>query len=189
VIRIGGFALAFMIAGCFGSPQTRYYSLVPIPSPPAGAASVQPLVVIRVTIPAVLDRESIVEWSGAERLEISNQNRWAAPLDGMMQRVLAEDLRQRLPGEVLLPGDPVSANDSWGLVLNVQHFAADTQSQQVALVADWSLIDPKTHAVIITRSQSLELSLPSKKTNDVVAAMSRAIAELSERIAHTLIAS
>src|SRR5215469_8734571 len=95
--------IAFAALSCGFSPQTHYFSLIPIDSTPPIESSGLPLQISRVIIPAVLDRESLVEWEGTGELKISGTNRWAAPLDEMIQSVLAADLRHKLGARVFLP--------------------------------------------------------------------------------------
>src|SRR5690242_17044815 len=119
--------VVFIVAGCGFSPQTHYYSLAPAPVEPSQPILVSgaPLQIFHVSIPPVLDRESLVEWGKSGELKISGTNRWAAPLDAMIQNVLAADLRHKLPGRVFLPGDPVPPGEAHGIVVNVRHFAAE----------------------------------------------------------------
>ena len=185
--RICAIALALVLIGCLGGPPTHYYSLMPVASSDQPQArSGKPLQVLRVTTPATLDRQSMVEWSGQGELTISNQNRWAGPLDEMIQRTLAEDLRDRTTTPVLLPGDPVPNAGSTGIIVNIQHFGAEKASGRVILVADWSLVAGQPPAVILTRSESIATPLHSDGADAVVLAMSRALAELSQHIARAL---
>lgn len=176
--------VAFIFEGCF-SPQTQYFALSPLELPASIAVSGPPLHIVRVSIPAVLDRESIVEWAGSGELRISDTKRWAAPLDGMIQNVLAADLRQKLPGLVLLPGDPIPPGNSRRIMVNIRHFAAH-DSKRVVLLADWSLISGTPARPILTRYEAIELPIVSSQCSQVVSGMSEAIAVLSDRIARTL---
>jgi uncharacterized lipoprotein YmbA len=187
VNRICAITLALVLTGCFGGPPTHYYSLIPVASSDQPQAeSGKPLQILRVTTPATLDRQSMVEWSGQGELTISNQNLWAAPLDEMIQGTLAEDLRDRTTTPVLLPGDPVPNAGSAGIIVNIQHFGAEKASRRVTLVADWSLVAGQPAAVIVTRSESIATPLHSDDADAVVLAMSRALAELSQHIARAL---
>ena len=184
--RLGIGALALILASCASSPETRYYSLAPVGSGQAAAVSGQPLQVFLVAIPASLDREAMVEWSGPGELKISNRDRWAEPLDDMIRNVLASDLRDRLPGLVLLPGDQVAPGDSRGIVVNVRHFAAEN-GQRVVLLADWSLTSSQSRAAILNKSEAIEAPLSSDRSPDVVSAMNHALAMLSDRIAGAVV--
>jgi uncharacterized protein len=186
VNRTCAIALALVLTGCFG-PLTHYYSLMPVASSDRPQAeSGKPLQILRVTIPATLDRQSMVEWSGPGELTISSQHRWAAPLDEMIQRILAEDLRDRMSTPLLLPGEPVPNSGSTGIIVNVQQFGAEKASGRVTLVADWSLVAGQPPAVILNRSESITTPLHSDDADAVVLAMSRALDELSQHIARVV---
>jgi uncharacterized lipoprotein YmbA len=82
MIRFFIAALVLILVGCFGSPHTNYYSLTPVGSAKRKGTSEKPLQVVRVIIPASLDRQSMVQWSGAGELTvligIVGQHRWTA---------------------------------------------------------------------------------------------------------------
>ena len=178
--------IALMAAGCF-SPRTHYYSLAPIELTQPIHVSGPPLQIFHVSIPAVLDRETLVEWKRSGELKMSDSNRWAAPFDEMIRDVLAADLRHKLPGLVLLPGDPIEAGETRGIVVNVRHFAPD-DSQRVVMIADWSLMSGQPAEPILTRSEIIKLPISSPKSSEVVPTMSEAVAILGDRIAYAIYA-
>ena len=136
-------------------------------------------------LPESLDRQSMVRADGPDRIDISNEDRWAAPLDGIIRNVLAEDLRDRLPsGRVLLPGDASPPDGSKGIELNVQRFAGDTAGH-VVLQADWTLLN-RHGSPALTRSETVSASAGSSRTDAVVGAMSQAIGELADRVVAVL---
>ena len=100
--------LTLPLAACGGS-RTHFHTLAAVPAatlPARSACSGPPIEVRHVSLPGTLDREAAVRADSAESLDVSTTDRWAGPLDAMIQRVMAQDLRQRLPGQqVLLPGD------------------------------------------------------------------------------------
>ena len=180
-----GAAAAFVVIGCGFSPPTHYYSLTPVESSQPILVPGAPLQIFHVTIPAVLDRESMVEWENSGELKISGTNRWAAPLDSMIENVLAADLRHKLPGRVFFPGDPVPPGEAQGIVVNVRHFAAQ-DAQQVILRADWTLMSGHPAAPILTRSETVTTPISSRRMSAIVTAMSEAVGILSNRIAATI---
>ena len=125
----------------------------------------------------------MVSSSGPNSLTISNQDRWAAPLDQMIQSVIAEDLRDRLPaGQVIMPGDP-SGPGTEGIDVNVSRFIPDTNGR-VALHADWVLLD-SSGKTLLTRSESLSATGASTQPT-VVQTMNQALGDLAARIARAL---
>ena len=175
-----GFLLLVVFA-C-GSPRTHYYTLAPVGSERPARDDGQPLKIGQVIVAATLDRDSLVEWSGSGELKISERDRWAAPLDGMIRGVVAENLRERLPVHVYLPGDVVAPGPVRSLDLNIRRFGAQ-DNQKIMLIADWSLLAGNPPAVTLNRSESIDIPLKSNQTGDVVIAMNKALAELSDRIA------
>ena len=176
-----GIGLLALLAGC-GSPQTQYYTLAPVPPAGApGAAKGRPVMIRDLMLPADLDRLSFVEANGPTRLAISDQDRWAAPLEDMTRRVLAADLQARLPGLVLLPGDPVPATGVRGLVVNIRQFASDTSGHGV-LQVDWSLLAGHPAKPVMRHAEAIPFQAASGKAADVVTAMSAALGTLADRI-------
>jgi len=177
-------AVALLLAGC-GSAPARFHALTAV-APATHAplpACRHALTVTRVLIPGILDRESVVRAKAPVEIEISGTDRWAAPLDQMIQRVLADDLRQRLaPGSVLAPGDPAPRSGATGLSLNVLSFMPEPDGT-ARLAADWTLFGPDgkplaTHSsVLSTRA--------SNGAGDAAAAMSATLGALADTIAAT----
>jgi uncharacterized lipoprotein YmbA len=102
---IAGLAL---IGACSSSPPTRFYTLSETapeagPAPQPGAGSV---LIYRVTIPGEIDRPQLVRQMDVNRLQISEEDRWAAPLDEMIRRVLSDDLARRLPSSPVATAHP-----------------------------------------------------------------------------------
>ena len=57
-------------------------------------------------MPGALDRPQIARRLGPNQLEYAENERWAGPLDDMIRRVLAADLRPGCPaGTVLIDND------------------------------------------------------------------------------------
>jgi uncharacterized protein len=177
--------LALSLTCCGFSPPTHYYTLTTVQNAQPLQAAGAPLQIFRVNIPAMLDRSAIVEQEKSGELKISGNNRWAAPLDGMIRAVLAGDMQQKLPGEVLLPGDPVPPADTRGLLINVRQFAAQ-DSARVVLLADWSLMSGHSAQPVLTRHEAIELPISSSSSSEVVPVMSQALDILSDRIAATI---
>ncbi len=176
-----------LLAPACASPPTRFYELAavaPATSPAARSACPRaPFTVQHVVLPETLDRLSLVREAGPGRLDISGQHRWAAPLDGMVQGVLAEDLRQRLPtGSVVMPGDPAPPGAA-ELAVTVERFMPEA-SGGVVLDADWTLRDGGGHPRP-TRAQSVTVAAAPTPA-DAVAGMSRALGELADQIAGVL---
>ncbi|MCE5359807.1 MAG: membrane integrity-associated transporter subunit PqiC [Acidithiobacillus sp.] len=138
------FSFSFLLAACASTP-TEYLRLqaegMPLPSKPLTTGQAV-LLVDHVQMPASLDRLYLTRGKGKNGVEVSNHTRWIAPLGGMMQRVLAEDLR-RQAGKytVLLAGSPVpSGSRPLQLRVQVQEFLPE-ENGIVVLDADYFLLN------------------------------------------------
>jgi uncharacterized lipoprotein YmbA len=176
---------ALLIVGCGSSPPAQFYTLTSVPATSRVAVfgKALPLTVGRVELPGDLEREAVVTRIGANRLNVSDQDRWGGPFDEMIQRVLASDLGSRLPsGMVLAPGDPVPPSGVRTVRVNVRQFIGDAAGH-VVLDVDWSLLAGKQPVPVLIRHETLTADAGSSRATAIVAAMSRLLGELSDRIA------
>ncbi len=137
---------AVLLSGCAGKPTT-FLTLNEASTAQAFGVSGITVAVSRVDIPPSIDRTQFTTATGPATLHVAGDTRWAAPLSGMAQIVLARDLAARLPrADVLMPGDPVPAGGVVQLRVNIQTFIADSAGL-VTLDADWSITAPQGQIV------------------------------------------
>lgn len=166
-------ALAFAVAtGCSSSPPTHFYTLSDIAPAAAAPTHVGLVQVTGVTVPGELDRPELVRRIGPNQLSISGLDRWAAPLDQIIRRVLSDDIGRRVPAPV--PGQqyPVS--------VDIHEFYGD-DSCNVTLRAAWTVRQPHAAA---TQPANEEIQVPSSGAcpDSLPATMSVAVGQLSDRI-------
>ena len=181
--------LSVLLLSACGSPQTQYFSLQPVSPPGAAAvpteparAHAAPIVMRHIILPATLDRLSIVSTGPQGQLVISDRDRWAAPLDGMVQSTLAADLATQLPGRVVIPGDPVPPGHTRALAVTIRTFGGDTDGQ-VTLKADWFLLRDGAPMAGMAGSKTITIRAASGAADAVVPAMAHALFVLSQDIA------
>ena len=178
--RVLPVAAVLALAGC-GSPPARFYRLTTAtPQVPARQIGGPPIEVQSVGLPPMLDRQALVSGTGGTSVDVSGRDRWAAPLDGMIQRVLAADLQALLPGEVRWPGDLTPTHATRSLRVNIAHFMPDAAGE-VRLVADWALFDHGTN--VAGGHEAIRVAAREPQPAAETAAMSRALGVLAERIA------
>lgn len=173
--RLAAVLLTTLACACASSPPLRYYLLSEVPpSEGTGAASAgaDTLRVTRVTLPGELDRTELIQRIDANRVKIADDDRWAAPLDEMIRRVLSANLRQR------------AADGRSGQVsVQIESFSADAACA-VQLSAVWQWQEPGSKAPADARRAQVQV--PGLATPCPVSAvperMSAALAELSERM-------
>ena len=161
-----------LAAGCSSSPPTRFYTLsdtAPEATAPAGVGVVQ---VVGVTIPGEIDRPELVRRIGPNQLGFSGLDRWAAPLDQMIRRVLSDDIGRRVPSPVQGQQYPVS--------VDIHEFYGD-DSCNVTLRAAWTVRQPHAAAA---QPANEDIRVPATGACPVTLAgtMSAAIGQLSDRI-------
>jgi uncharacterized lipoprotein YmbA len=176
---------ASMLCSCASSPPMKYYTLSAI-TPAARlqtAADAVPLRIDRVTIPTELDRTQLVRRLDANRLQILENDRWAAPLDDMVQRVLSDNLAARLPRALVAnPNEPALGERRRSLSVDIQEFYGD-RSCAVVLRAAWTLKEPDSQGTRSNEETRIASSPNCTDPEALPAAMSQALAQLSDRIA------
>ena len=83
--------LVALAAGCASTPPSRFYTLRAA-SGPAATPSNLSVAVGPVSVPAVVDRPQIVVNMGPNQVRLEEFNRWAAPLQSNIARVIADNL-------------------------------------------------------------------------------------------------
>lgn len=189
-----GLLAAALACACASSPPMRFYTLSSIDpeSRPQVSPNTLPVRITRVTLPGELDRAQLVRRIDPTRLQIDDQNRWAAPLDDMIRRVLSADLATRLSSNLVLDAnEPAEGQRVQGLAVDVHDFYADADCT-VTLQATWILTPPQlgkndggqTTPPRQAREQTqVPASGACSGVDSVPGAMSRALALLSDRIA------
>ncbi len=177
-------AAAALLAGCAGSPASRYYTLAsPVPSGSTGASSsAGPAVSVGpVTIPALVDRPEIVVTVGRNEVWLDEYHRWAAPLADAIGLALVGQLAALLPSpQVTLlsqsPGGPTGAR----VAIEVQRFDSVPGSHAL-LDAAFTVHDTVTGRTTTGRTTVRE-PVREPGYDALAAAHSRALARLAADI-------
>jgi len=143
-VAVTAVVTSVVLAACASSPPMHYYTLSAV----AGAAKVNtaenavPIRLDRVTIPTELDRSQLVRRIDSTRLQIVENDRWAAPLEDTIRRVLSDDLASRLPANMVAnPFEPAVGEKRQSLSVDIEEFYGDS-SCAVTLRASWVLKQP-----------------------------------------------
>jgi uncharacterized lipoprotein YmbA len=166
----------------------HYYTLTEAPA--SGRRSVPdnmvPIRLDRVTIPTELDRSQIVRRLDPTQLQIVEGDRWAAPLDETIRRVLSDDLAARLgPGTVANPNEPSIGEKRQTLTVDISEFYGDPTCA-VTLRAAWTLKQSDSKSVHGTEETRAAADGACAGASTIPAAMSQALGQLSDRIAAAL---
>jgi len=196
-------AFVLVIGGCAGPPSPHFYSMASSPvSPSTGPVPAvgQPdprqsgavvVAIDAIGLPDQVDRPQIVtiivDKSGIERVDRSEEHRWAASLQSQIAQVLSEKLAQTLatPYVTAYPQDEAQSPDV-RISLNVQRFDAQLGNEAV-VDAIWSARDTATgqrrsgHTLARVR-----IDRNADAYQAVVAAYRAALDQVAEGVAETV---
>jgi uncharacterized protein len=172
-----------LLCACGSSPPIRYYTLKAI-APAAAIANASDQIVVRVqpiVIPPELDRLQLVSRSGPYSVHMADSDRWAAPLEDQVRRVVSDDLSARLPPDLVAdPNEPATNEPRRLLSIAIADFYSDGTCA-ATLRASWTLRSPNGDSKHGT--EQLQIPGSGSCTSAVPAAMSAALAALSDRLA------
>ncbi len=147
--------LVALIASCRSSPPKHFYVLDPIPAQQRTATATGTVVqVAAVNIPASLDRQEMVREGASGSLQISDLNRWGAPLADMTQNVLTRDLIERLPPGAVLPPRTAAPPGAFELTVDLLQFGRDATGD-VVLDGGWALYRLGSDTPVMSRQLKL----------------------------------
>jgi uncharacterized lipoprotein YmbA len=177
-----------MQTGCAHTEPARFYLLGSIQPKESGtevnggtSVAVGPIM-----LPEYLNRPQIVSQTGENMLEIAEFDRWAGPLEDSLTRILAQNI------SIILSPDGIAAHP-WNkgptgdlrVTVAIQRFERGVDGR-VVLVAQWSVTDPKDPNGLAMTTSSYEKQPVDTGYAAMVAAQTRALADLSRDIARAI---
>ena len=179
------FSVSLVLASCASSPTTHYHTLSIAPGAPQSALAMSsPVQIAAVHMPASLDRRAMVIETGPNDVEISDQDRWSAPLGEMARSVLSQDLAAHLPSDMVVMPEAPATPETAQIVVTVARFGP--QENKVVLVANWSLLKGDPAKTVLRRDVAMETSRAGKGADGAAAGMSDLLGRLAARMASTL---
>jgi uncharacterized lipoprotein YmbA len=166
------------------SQEPNYYELTPVSGTSAPGIGLA-IKVQRPSIPAYLDRPDIVRQENDYQYKIDQFSWWAEPLDEMLERILAEDLRKRLPdSSVLTESDTGTMNARYIVNTDIERFNA-VDANDVAFKATLSIEDKNGGAPF--KPEVITLHTDGATWPDAIAAaLSTLAGEYADRVAEAL---
>ena len=182
ITRLAAFALA-ALAAC-SSPTPVLYTIAPTPGTPQNSG---PKVVElqQISTARYLERSQIVQSSENYRLDVMSNDWWGEPLAPMLNRVLVEELGQRLPqSTVIADNGAVTARPDATVEVNIQRLDEDAAGNLVlqaqAAVRATGQSQPEL------RNFRFSVAPPAPGVPGEVAAISTAVGRLADGIAAML---
>jgi len=174
-------ALVALASGCGSTPPSRFYTL----SAGRGAATAASNISVTVgpvSVPAVVDRPQIVVDIGPNQVRLEEFNRWAAPLQNNIARVVADNLVLMLgTPRVTLTAQTLGVDADYRAAIDVQSFQS-SPGEVAVLDAVWTVRRTKDGQAETGRTTVRE-TVQENGYDALAAAHSRALARLSRDIA------
>ena len=188
--------IALSLAGCSTfSPRpdpSRFFTLSSLPQVEQATLknSTRPekmlLGIGPVKFPSYLDRQEIVVRSAQNRFDVSENDRWAEPLQENFARVLSENLTLLLDTDLIIiyPWSPAN-RPRYNVEIDVLRLEANSE-RNGQLFARWSVIAGADKKVAVVKESRILRTAKEKSTEGSVAALSEAVGVLSREIAETV---
>jgi len=172
--------LAALPAACT-SPNPVLYVLAPVPGPTRTGAP-RNIALRSISLARYLERSQIVRSSEGYRLDVLSNEWWGEPLDALIDRILVQELTQRLPGTtVFADAGAISTSPDATVEVNIQRFDLD-RTGSLLLLAQIAVNGQTTGS----RGVSVTVPPTGATTTALVSAMSNAIGQLADAIAGLL---
>ncbi len=172
--------LVALLAGCALSPTPMLFTLAPV----SGAAVATHAISIelhRIGLAGYLDRPELVRGTRDYHLVLDETAHWAEPLGTMLDRVLSEDLVQRLPqSSVFRESGAISTRPDLVLEIDIQRIDRDGDGPLVLLA---QIATRPSNGIARVSTVRLQQDLISSDATSQAAAMSAALGGLADRIA------
>lgn len=183
-------AAPLLLSGCTDSKPSRFYVLTPLAATTDTGGKGPALGVGPVVIPQYLDRPEIVTRSSDNQLQLAEFDQWGGRIGDNITRALAENLSG------ILKTDRVSIypwTDSSALTdqitVDITQFERDP-SGAVTLTAFWNIADAQSGKILFSGRSNIQKPVGASAGGDtygaIAAAMSEALASLSQEIATTI---
>lgn len=136
-----------------------------------------------ITLPGYLDRQEIVSRIAQNQLILSENDRWAEPLDENVARVLSQNIALLLRAERINAYPwPVDRKPLYQVEIEVLRFETDAE-HQAQLSTRWAVRNTSRRDSIQYHETRLSRPAQGRSTAASVAALSEALADLSREIA------
>ena len=168
------------VTGCARSASPKFYSLSSTSTPIGLAPANLAVLVGPISIPAGVDRPEFVVQDGANKVDIEEFNRWSAPLNDSIAKVVAGDLSALLGTPDVATAPLANFNAAYRVTIDVQRFDS-VRGQGAMLDAVW--VVRKANGATRTGRTVAHETVQGDSFDALAAAHSRALARMSADIA------
>ena len=185
-ILLCGLLAGVLLGACGTTPPPAYYSLDDGAMSVAARGTAPRVAIVQAKLPDSLDRPQLFIRRGSNRLQLSEQQRWAEPLRYEIPRVVADDLGRLLDssGVAALPVDVDRFAADFRVQLDVQRL--DVVAGQGADLDLMWLLEARQGKAKVGRSTLREPLAAGDDPAVPVAALRRALARAAADIANEI---
>ena len=167
-------------AGCGTSATPKFYSLSATSTPDGGSSANVAVLVGPISIPAGIDRPQFVVQNGANKVDVEEFNRWSAPLNDSIAKVVAGDLSVLLGTPDVATAPLANFVAAYRVTIDVQRFDS-IRGQGAVLDAVW--VVKKANGDTRSGRTVAHETVQGDTFDALAAAHSRALATMSSDIA------
>ena len=192
IIRIAYLTIVvgvMILTACGRTPPAKFYTLQPVEQSAMGRSMPGDvaLAVGPVAIPAAIDRTEIVTRDAGNEVSFSEYHRWAGPLKQSIASVMAQNIATLLKTERVTPFTRENIfQPTHRVVVNINRYESQLP-KEFLLNATWSIKELKGSKLLLVQNSIIREALASSTYEGLVAAQSKALAALSQKIAAALL--
>jgi uncharacterized protein len=172
--------VAMIAAGCASKPS-RFYTLNSTATSASAPAAEYAVLVGPVSVPAEVDRPQFTVQAAQNRVAIDEFNRWAAPLNENIARVVAGDLAVLLGTPRVATAPLANFDPAYRVTINVQRFVSEP-GNSAEIDAVW-VVRKSAGGTVRSGQTTAHEPAQGNDFDALAAAHSRALAKVSGDIA------
>ena len=175
------FGFALLVGACGTTAPSRFYTLDSAVTPGPAPAAPYSVMIGAVSIPATVDQPQFVVQVAANRVEVDEFHRWAAPLNDSIARAVTGDLAAQLGTTNVATAQLSNFTPDYVVTIEIQRFES-TRGRTALIEAIWAVRKTVTGETLSGRTTARE-DVQGDTFDALAAAHSRALATVSNDIA------
>jgi len=171
-----------LLSGCVALKIDRHYLLSAITPEAKNLEKSAPLLLVLkpLELPNYVKQSEILTREQGSTVSLSKTHHWAEPMVNGVERVLIQDLAQRINGEVLPYAQRLQAPKiDYFILVNITDFIG-TLGQEAIMNVHWQILDGKRQKAVRFKHARYREPLADRNYETLVSAQSRLLARLSE---------
>jgi uncharacterized lipoprotein YmbA len=175
-----------LVCACATSRPDHFYilSAQPRAAPQPAAAPTTP-VVLKVTLPSLVDRPEMILNTASDGVRVLEHERWGAPLGDLVAQTLGQNIERRR-GDLLVAGPGGARTSSAGIKIAVDVVQMTArQGDRLSIETHWRIVDARTDtrtAKDLVGNESFSAPLEPDGYSAIAQALSNCLGQLADRL-------